>query len=42
MAVDNSNKCYSCGKNEPEYLLDDRPLCCDCYNREKKHSGIEP
>jgi len=37
MAMANSRKkCYSCGKNEQEYVLDDRPLCCECYQREKK------
>lgn len=36
MSKSESESCYSCGKKNPEYQLDDRPLCGECYQREKK------
>lgn len=36
MADLEKNLCYSCGESEPEYVLDDRPLCWKCYQREEK------
>ncbi len=28
-------KCAGCGEIHPEYMLDDRPLCYDCYKAER-------
>jgi hypothetical protein len=27
--------CAACGENNPEYVLDERKLCFDCYKAEK-------
>ncbi|MCW3999110.1 MAG: hypothetical protein NWE93_02595 [Candidatus Bathyarchaeota archaeon] len=29
--------CAGCGADNPEYLLDDRQLCVDCYKSEVEH-----
>ncbi len=30
-----SGECAGCGDKNPEYVIDDRPLCFDCYKAEK-------
>jgi len=30
--------CYSCGKTEAEFVLDDRNLCSKCYKQEKLYA----
>ena len=30
-----TNLCAACGESHPEYVLDDRKLCFDCYKAEK-------
>ena len=34
--VSKMEECELCGKKDAEYVLDDRRLCCDCYQREEK------
>jgi recombinational DNA repair protein (RecF pathway) len=29
------DECASCGEKKPEYVLDERKLCFDCYRAEK-------
>jgi hypothetical protein len=29
------NECANCGEKKPEYVIDDRTLCFDCYRAEK-------
>jgi hypothetical protein len=31
----NNRKCAGCGEDNPEYILEDTPLCFDCYRAEK-------
>lgn len=30
-----AEECAGCGEKNPEYVLDDRHLCFDCYRAEK-------
>ena len=30
-----AEECAGCGEKNPEYVLDDRHLCVDCYRAEK-------
>ncbi len=32
-----AENCAGCGEKNPEYSLDDRQLCCDCYNAEQRY-----
>jgi hypothetical protein len=33
--------CAGCEKAKPEYILEDRPLCFDCYKAEKYYCAKE-
>jgi hypothetical protein len=38
--VSSKNKviiCAGCGADNPEYILDERELCLDCYKAELEH-----
>jgi len=34
-------KCAGCREANPEYMLEDRPLCFDCYKAEKYYWAKE-
>jgi len=34
-------KCAGCREGNPEYMLEDRPLCFDCYKAEKYYWAKE-
>ncbi len=33
--VDHVDECANCGEKHPEYALDERKLCFDCYRAER-------
>lgn len=34
-------KCAGCGEKNPEYVLEDRQLCSDCYRTERHYCDKE-
>jgi hypothetical protein len=34
-ATEIAGKCAGCGESNPEYVLEDKQLCFDCYKAEK-------
>ncbi len=40
-ANDKKKVCASCGEDSPEYVLDDRNLCFDCYKAERYYWAKE-